>query len=323
MKAMRLRGFLFLWHMLYQKICVNTDIFVFSYFKGHGDGLHLAYSHDGYKWKPLHHDSPIVLPKIGAERIMRDPCVIYGSDERFHLVWTVGWNERGIGYASSQNLRDWSDQVFLPVMEHENKARNCWAPEIFYYAREQYYIIYWSSTVDGLFSETQPFGDDGYNHRIYYVITKDFKSFSETKLLYDAGFNCIDANIVQSDDGFLLFVKNETLMPPQKNIRMAWGATPFEFGPAGEPLTLNHYWAEGPTAIKIKNEWLVYFDKYKINEIGAIRSCDLKKWEDVSHLLRFPHGAQHGFVFHAPAEIVTAFNFQLNDESAGSMVSGM
>ena len=302
---------------------VNTDVLVFAYFKGHGDGLHLAWSDDGYQWQALHSDRPVLLPRVGVECIFRDPCLVLAHDNKFHLVWTLGWNERGIGYATSENLRDWSEQIYLPVMEHETKARNCWAPEIFYYRQKGYYIIYWSSTIDGRFTETQPFGDDGYNHRIYYVTTPDFQTFSETKLLYDPGFNAIDANIVEYEDGFLIFIKNETLTPPQKNIRMAKGTSPFNFAAAGEPLTLNHYWAEGPTAIKWNNEWLVYFDKYKINEIGAMRSKDLITWDDISSEINFPHGAQHGFVIRAPRSVIDTFQAQTTGSCEHAIPRGM
>jgi hypothetical protein len=301
---------------------VISEVLVFAYFKGHGDGLHLAVSSDGYSWKPLHHDQPVLLPAVGIECIMRDPCIVPGADGKFHLVWTIGWNERGIGYAYSKDLVNWSEQVYLPVMEHEPKTRNCWAPEILFYEKEQLYIIYWSSTIEGLFPETQLYGDDGYNHRIFYVTTPDFHNFSETRLLYDPGFNAIDANIVRHGDDFLIFLKNETLTPPQKNLRMARGKTPFDFGPCGHALTLNHYWAEGPTAIYHNGEWLVYFDKYKINEIGAIRSKDLKTWEDVSDQLTFPKGAQHGYVFRASATVVNAFQQHLPIRSR-SIVNGM
>ncbi|HYG02016.1 MAG TPA: glycoside hydrolase family 43 protein [Chryseosolibacter sp.] len=277
---------------------------VFCYFKGHGDGLHLATSTDGYRWRAINNDAPVLRPLIGVECIMRDPCVIYGMDGNYHLVWTVGWNERGIGYAHSQDLIRWSSQEYLPVMEHVENARNCWAPEIFFYEKAEVYIIHWSSTIDGHFPETQPYGDDGYNHRLYYVLTKDFRTFSETKLLYDGGFNSIDGNIIKADDGYLLFLKNETLMPPQKNIRFASGLSPFSFGKASEPITSQHYWAEGPSAIKLNNEWLVYFDKYKVNQLGLVRSIDLKHWEDASDELEFPEGAQHGSVVRSPYNVI-------------------
>jgi hypothetical protein len=275
---------------------VSEEVLLFSYFKGHGDGLHLAVSSDGYHYHALFDDRVILFPAAGKERIIRDPCLVLGSDDNFHLVWTCGWNEQGIGYATSHDLIHWSEQQFLPVMAHEPNARNCWAPEIFFDGKQKQYIIYWSSTIKGEFPETQPFGDDGYNHRVYYTTTRDFRRFSTTRLLYDPGFNVIDANIVANGDEYLLFMKNETLVPPHKHLRMAKGKSLESFDEAGEPLTPNHYWAEGPTGIRWGQEWLVYFDKYKINEIGLIRSPDLVKWQDASHLLDFPKCAQHGFV---------------------------
>src|SRR5688500_16652968 len=108
------------------------EVLIFSYFKGHGDGLHLAYSDDGLRWRALNNDSVILKPEAGIEKIMRDPCIIRGHDDIFHMVWTSGWTEKGIGYASSRDLLNWSPQQYLPVMQHEENARNCWAPEIFY-----------------------------------------------------------------------------------------------------------------------------------------------------------------------------------------------
>jgi hypothetical protein len=283
---------------------VKDEILLFAYFKGHGDGLHLACSDDGYQWEALKNDTIFLKPETGIEKIMRDPCLHYGADGTFHLVWTSGWTEKGIGYAASKDLINWSAQQYLPVMEHEEKARNCWAPEIFYDANKTQYMIFWSTTIDGKFPETQPYGDDGYNHRIYYITTPDFKTFSETKLLYDNGFNVIDACIAKDGDRYLMFMKDETLTPPKKHLRLAVGESPLHFGNAGEPITSNHYWAEGPTAIKIGEEWIVYFDKYKINNIGAVRSKDLIHWEDISAEITFPAGAQHGSVLRAPPSLV-------------------
>lgn len=284
---------------------MQNEILLFSYFKGQGDGLHIAYSFDGYEWNALPDDPVLLHPKAGKECIMRDPCLVFGDDERFHLVWTTGWRENGIGYASSRDLIDWCPQQYLPLMQHEPRAVNCWAPEIFRDPANGNYIVYWSSTIEGAFPETQPFGDEDYNHRIYYVTTRDFRHFSPVRLLYDGGFNVIDAHITAHAGRYILFMKDETLVPPAKCLRMATGNTPYDFGPAGPPITSSHYWAEGPTAMKIGNEWLLYFDKYKVNEMGALRSTDLVTWEDVSHLLSFPRGAQHGFCLRAPAWIVS------------------
>jgi|GEM_PF-3248771 len=65
----------------------------------------------------------------------------------------------------------------------------------------------------------QVYGDG--NHRIYYVATKDFKTFSPTKLLYDGGFNVIDATILKEGGKYYLIVKDETKTPMQKRLRIA------------------------------------------------------------------------------------------------------
>jgi hypothetical protein len=77
-------------------------------------------------------------------------------------------------------------------------------------------MIYWATTITGKFPETASKADDGYNHRIYYVTTKDFKSYSETSLLYDPGFNVIDASIVKDNGKYVMFLKDETREPAQK-----------------------------------------------------------------------------------------------------------
>src|SRR5687767_1031833 len=98
---------------------MKDEVLLFSYFKGSGDGLHLAYSNDGYNWKALHGDSIFIKPEVGKDKLMRDPHIAEGPDGTFHLVWTVSWFEKGIGHASSKDLINWSPQQYIPVMEHE------------------------------------------------------------------------------------------------------------------------------------------------------------------------------------------------------------
>ena len=83
----------------------QEEVYMFSYFKNNGkDGLHLAYSNDGYKWSALNNDRSYLQPVLSKDSLMRDPCIIRGADNKFHMVWTVSWNARGIGYASSADL---------------------------------------------------------------------------------------------------------------------------------------------------------------------------------------------------------------------------
>ena len=116
--------------------------YLFSYFTGNGeDGLHLAHSTDGYHWKPLNEGKSVLTPAAGKDKLMRDPSIIAGKDGRFHMVWTVSWGEKGIGYASSRDLINWSPQRYLPVMEHQPGTINCWAPELFYDEATKNYLL--------------------------------------------------------------------------------------------------------------------------------------------------------------------------------------
>lgn len=277
----------------------QDNVYMFSYFKNNGkDGLHLAYSHDGYKWTALKNDKSFLQPILSKDSLMRDPCIIRGADGKFHMVWTVSWNAKGIGYASSSDLINWSAQQYIPVMEPEDSARNCWAPEINYDSKKKQYVIYWATTIRGKYPAPDPTAESGYNHRMYYTTTKDFKTFSKTALLYDKGFNVIDATIIKRHSDYVMFLKDETIKPsPQKNIRIATSKKlTGGFSKPSEPIT-GKYWAEGPTVTKIGKDWVVYFDKYRDHKYGAIASTDLVNWTDVSDKISLPPGIRHGTIF--------------------------
>lgn len=283
----------------------RESVYLFSYFVDNGqDGLHLAYSYDGLKWRALRDNQSFLKPTAGKDKLMRDPCIINGPDGKFHMEWTVSWNEKGIGYAHSEDLINWSEQKYLPVMEHEPTARNCWAPELFYDEQQDLYMIYWATTIPGRFPETDSTGDNGYNHRMYYTTTKDFEHFSQTQLLYDPGFNVIDAVIAKTSSRYTMFLKNETRYPPEKNIRIATSKKLTKgYSKASEKIT-GEEWVEGPTVTKINGEWTVYFDRYRRHKMGAIKSEDLEHWEDISDQLDFPEGTRHGTVFRANAKVL-------------------
>lgn len=281
------------------------EVYLFSYFKGNGeDGLHLAWSEDGYIFTALNNDQSILAPIVSEDKLMRDPCIIQGPDGKFHMVWTVSWNDRGIGYAWSEDLISWSEQKFIPVMAHEPTARNCWAPEVFFDNATRQYLIFWSTTIPGLYPETEASADRGWDHRMYYVTTKDFETFSETKEFYNHGFNVIDGSLVVNMGTYYLFLKDETRYPPQKNIRLATAAkAEGPYSPPTDPIT-GEYWAEGPTVIRVGEEWIVYFDKYIDHRMGAISSPDMQNWTDISDKVSFPDGTRHGTVFKVQRKVL-------------------
>jgi hypothetical protein len=164
-------------------------------------------------------------------------------------------------------------------------------------------MIYWSTTIPGRFPATDIEDREGYNHRIYYITTKDFVEFSNVALLYDKGFNVIDATILKEQETYMMFLKNETLTPaPEKNIRIATSEElTGSYSEASVPITIN--WVEGPTVIKIKDNWIVYFDMYRKHQMGAVTSSDLVNWTDISDKIDFPEGTRHGSIFKAKQSV--------------------
>ncbi|HMV85305.1 MAG TPA: GDSL-type esterase/lipase family protein [Blastocatellia bacterium] len=283
----------------------NQSHYLFSSFRGNGeDGLHLAWSDDGLKWQALNGDRSFLKPELGEkEKLMRDPCIAQGKDGTFHLVWTTGWRERSIGYSSSKDLIHWTLQQTIPVMMNEPTARNAWAPELFYDEAGKQWLIFWATTIPGRFPDTDATGNNGLNHRMYFVTTQDFKTFSPTKLLYDPGFNVIDATIFKHGKRFVMVLKDERQYPVKKNLRLAFADKAVgPYSPAAETFTRD--WVEGPTVLKIGNEWTVYFDRYRDHRYGAVKSADLKNWQDVSDQLTFPKDFRHGTAFSVSAEVL-------------------
>jgi hypothetical protein len=281
---------------------LDEDVHLFSFFRRNGeDGLFLAWSLDGLDWKEIPPPGRSFLRSDLGDKLMRDPCLRLGPDGLFQLVWTTGWHDRIVGHAWSRDLLDWSEPQAIPVMMHEPTARNSWAPELFYDGTNKEWLLFWSTTIPGRFPATEGSSETEFNHRAYYVTTRDFRTFSETRLFLDPGFNVIDATLLAHGGRYALIMKDETLKPEaRKNLRLAWGERPQgPFGAASEPFTLS--WVEGPSALRVGEEVLVYFDHYaRPQYYGAVRSRDLVTWDDISKRVRFPEGTRHGTALTVP-----------------------
>ncbi len=283
----------------------SQKAYIFTSFRNNGeDGLHLAYSTDGLTFKALRGDAPFLAPQVGG-KLMRDPCIIQGPDKTFHMVWTTSWEDRGIGIAHSPDLINWSDQAFIPVMAHEPKAKNCWAPEITWDPEGQQYVIYWATTIPDQFTETAQAADKGWNHRMYSTTTKDFQTYTATRLFYNPGFNVIDSTILKASDHYIMITKDETRYPPAKNLHLATSKR--VTGPwkkSGAPFSPEGVWVEGATALKVGEYWYVYFDCYATHRYGAMRTKDFENWEDVSEQLTVPEGMRHGTVLEVSQDVL-------------------
>jgi hypothetical protein len=266
-------------------------IYLFTSFRDRGEaGLRFLHSGDGYRW----HEVPGVFlkPEVGS-RLMRDPSILRGPDGTFHLVWTTAWRgDRGFGYAASKDLVHWSAQRFVPAMEHEPTAVNVWAPELFYDSTNKRFIVCWASTIPGRFPDNGEPHDN--NQRMYFTTTTDFRQFAPANLFIDPGFNVIDGQIIRLEKSYALVLKDNSR--EVFNLRAAFGETPLgSWGSVSPPFTAKY--TEGPSALKLADEWLVYYDCYRAERYGAAKTRDFKTFVDVSAEVSFPKGHKHGTAF--------------------------
>ena len=271
----------------------HSKAYLFTSFHEPADkGLRMLYSYEGYYWKDL--DTVLLQPKVGNQKVMRDPSIVLGPDGVFHLVWTSSWRgDKGFGYASSKDLIHWSDERFISVMDHEPTAVNVWAPELFYDDEQKQYVIIWASCIPGRFE--RGIEEDSNNHRMYYTITKDFKTFSDTKLFLDPGFSVIDAVIVKrATNDYVLVLKDNTR--PERDIKVAFGNSPL--GPwKNISKAFTHNYTEGPSVVKLKNnKWLVYYDSYQNNDYETSVTWDFIHFENISASTSVPEGHKHGTI---------------------------
>lgn len=298
----------------------QSQAYLFSYFTRNGeDGMHLAYSRDGINWLAIKGGKSIITPAVqGSGRgwqewnttaaLMRDPSILRGPDGMFHMVWTVGWTDHGIGVAHSRDLVHWSEQTRIPVMEHEPTALNSWAPDLFYDEAKMEFVIVWATSIPGRFPATdslaQRTNKGRADHRLYFVTTKDFKTYSKTALLYDGGFCAIDGTIAKHGDNYFLVMKDETFFPtPVRSLRVASSTSATgPYGPASPPFTARD--TEGPSILRTGGWWYVYYDEYTRGHYGAVRTRDFQTWESYSDSLKTPRGIRHGSAFLAPASVL-------------------
>jgi len=271
--------------------CNNKAFLFTSFHEPANAGLRMLYSYDGYKWKDL--DTVLLRPQVGNQQVMRDPSMLQGPDGVFHLVWTSSWRgDKGFGYASSNDLIHWSQERLLPVMQHEPTTVNVWAPELFYDDVQHRFIIIWASCIPGRFEKGQE--EDSNNHRLYVTTTTDFKTFTPTVLFFDAGFSVIDAEIVKRKvNDYVLVLKDNSR--PERDIKVAFATN--VMGPYNNvSKAFSDNFTEGPSVVKIKGDWLIYYDSYRKKVYEASATKDFTNFLNIDSKISLPRGHKHGTI---------------------------
>jgi pectinesterase len=185
------------------------------------------------------------LPSEGRYRnIVRSPGGV------FHAVWADG---KLLVHAASKDQEHWSAPQTVDVMASLN-ALDLESPNAFYDEAGKQFIVTWSCTLAR--NAIQAFQEDvEHNPRIWYATTRDFTSFSESKLLFDNNYSVRDAQILKLDGRYALVHTDSTW--PMQNIRVAFGASPVgPWGPSTDAFTTKG--THSPHAVFSGGFWWIY-----------------------------------------------------------------
>ncbi len=262
----------------------SQHFYMYSYFINlqQDAGARLAFSTDGITWYRYNNGDPVIVPKIAENELplMRDPNIYYDSlTGIFHMVWTTAWNQTNVGYAYSDDLVNWSEQIYVHVGKEIQGCQLCWAPELYYDDTRDSVMLFWS-TDRGIIGK-----------EAFCSYTKDFKTYTTPKVYFrplkngvgERSYTVIDESIVKlADKKYFMVFKDErepgVAGKKSLNIHYIIGETPS--GPWGyggadawddvsDPITKNG--CEGPTALIFGNELRVYFDPYGQGPSGTYR----------------------------------------------------
>ncbi|MCU0918505.1 MAG: hypothetical protein MUC88_28690 [Planctomycetes bacterium] len=228
----------------------------------------------------------------------------------------------------------------------DDRPANTWAPEVHWDPVQKNYAIIWSSATAGVQGDgghnsgglekdpARKVKPDLRHHRTFISRTTDFRSFTDAQVFFSPGVSEIDAMMAfddrgtpdASDDRWVMVCKNEQMQElGGKNIRVttvpADLTKPFppQFrsptdpgkpwsGPVAGPgsSVQADQWTEGPTLLKVGDEWRLYFDRFRLkaNRFGLAASTDLVQWIDRTSELRVPPQAMHGTIFRAPRSVI-------------------
>jgi len=188
--------------------------YLFVYFTGNApeeEAIHYALSDDGYHYKALNGDKPVVDLRQKAETgCVRDPHILRGEDGKtFYMVATdmrssAGWDSnRAMILMRSKDLVNWQTSVVNIQRRYsgQDNLKRVWAPQTIYDPEAGKYLIYWSMKHgDGPDIIYWAYANEAFT---------DLEGEPRPFFLPQDGKPCIDGDIVVKDGTYHLFYKTE------------------------------------------------------------------------------------------------------------------
>lgn len=194
---------------------VTTD-YLFAHFTGiersaNDEQIYFATSSDGDTWADTRpNGSPVLASTIGDKGV-RDPYLVRSPEgDTFYLIATDlsifhrgGWgNAQATETGSlslvvwrSHDLVHWSPPQLTDVASRIPGAGMAWAPEAFWDAAQQQYVVYWAT-------KSAPTNGIGDPVNVYYATTRDFVTFSDPVKWIDRNHSIIDTSMIKVDDWY-------------------------------------------------------------------------------------------------------------------------
>ncbi len=276
--------------------------YLFTYFHGNSveeEQICFAVSLDGYNYRALHNDRPVINSKeISETGGVRDPHILRSQDgETFYMVVTdmtssKGWDSnRGMVLLKSEDLVNWTSSAINIQKKYpgQENLKRVWAPQTIYDPHAGKYMIYWSMQ-----------HGDGPDIIYYAYANEDFTDLEGTprQLFFPKnGKSCIDGDIVYKNGIFHMFYKTEG---HGNGIRKAMtdnltsGCWLEQTGYKQQTREA----VEGSSVFKLINQdkYILLYDVYAIGEYQFCETVDLDNFEVIDHEISMDFHPRHGTV---------------------------
>lgn len=279
-----------------------------------GEQVYFGLSRDGFHWESVNNGQPVLWAYYGDKGVRDHTIVRSRFDGRFHIFATdlsLAYGMRGkyqkswenvsrmgskcLAHWESDNLTNWTEQKLIQL---GNEHFGClWAPDIIYDPKQNDYVLHWSSS-----HASNGFGCKG----IYYARTKDFRAFTDPKLLYqEEKYGVIDSAIYEENGVFYMFVKHERNPGHVILLRSNDVTGPYERMPEfdKEMNKLEEGVYEAPTAVQLKDgRWCLFLDYYGVPGAGQgyvpfiADHLESGRFVRSDEEFQFPYGFKHGTI---------------------------
>ena len=274
---------------------VNTGDYLFAHMTKEDYGhLYYSVSQDALHWTLLNDDKRV------CEEYRGHPDICRGRNGRYYMTGGSGTVTLWV----SDNLVSWSkllefnpDVYKTPDFKPQEKTHG--APKIYYDKDTAQYLITWHTSQNKKLREEPEHYWSG--QRTLYITSKDLKTFTEPKRLFQYDMATIDVIVRKIDGRYYAIIKDELYPSFDWTTGKAIRITSSEnlTGPWAKPspkITPN--FREAPTLIPRPDGkgWYLYYEQYPGVQYGCSTAEKLPgPWYDV-YIMKYkvPENARHG-----------------------------